>query len=340
MDKVEMVLLSGGSGTRLWPLSNGVRSKQFLKLLDAPGGGKESMVQRIYRQIRESKLPVNLSIVTSRAQRDPLINQLGGGVEIIAEPERRDTFPAIALAGQYLKLCKGCTGDTTVVVMPIDPYTEPKYFDAIKTMVEELKHTQADIVLMGIKPDGPSTKFGYIIPDKNAPDDRASRRVANFAEKPAKDKAAEYISCGALWNGGVFAFKLGYMDTIAGKYVKARNYDDVLAQYGSLPKISFDYEVVEKAKSVRVVKFDGLWSDLGTWGSLLVQTKKDLYGNGVIGNNVSLYDSHNCIVHTLDKKKVVIQGLDGYIIAEKDDKLLICKLSEEQRIKQFSESDK
>lgn len=332
MDKVEMVLLSGGSGTRLWPLSNGVRSKQFLKLLDAPGGGKESMVQRIYRQIRESKLPVNLSIVTSRAQRDPLINQLGGEVEIIAEPERRDTFPAIALAGQYLKICKGCSDDTTVVVMPIDPYTEPKYFDAIKTMVEELEHTQADIVLMGIKPDGPSTKFGYIIPDKNAPDDRASRKVANFAEKPAKDKAAEYISCGALWNGGVFAFKLGYIDAITGKYIKADKYDGVLARYGNLPKISFDYEVVENAKSVRVVKFDGLWSDLGTWESLCREI-----GQNCIGKVVADKSTENTNIINELSVPVVCMGVKNAVIAASPDGIFVGDKSKSAAIKECVE---
>lgn len=332
MDKVEMVLLSGGSGTRLWPLSNGVRSKQFLKLLDAPGGGKESMVQRIYRQIRESKLPVNLSIVTSRAQRDPLINQLGGEVEIIAEPERRDTFPAIALAGQYLKICKGCSDDTTVVVMPIDPYTEPKYFDAVKTMVEELEHTQADIVLMGIKPDGPSTKFGYIIPDKNAPDDRASRKVASFAEKPAKDKASEYIKCGAFWNGGVFAFKLGYIDAITGKYIKADKYDGVLARYGNLPKISFDYEVVENAKSVRVVKFDGLWSDLGTWESLCREI-----GQNCIGKVVADKSTENTNIINELSVPVVCMGVKNAVIAASPDGIFVGDKSKSAAIKECVE---
>ena len=260
---MQIILLCGGSGTRLWPLSNQTRSKQFIKLFKAPDGSSESMFQRVLRQIRQSGLNADINIATSQSQADSVIAQGGEGISLVREPSRRDTFPAIALASSYLATHKQIDRNEVVVVMPCDPYTEAGYFDAISAMAKAVESNLAEIVLMGIEPAGPSSKYGYIMPS-------AARggMVDYFIEKPDEAKAAALIADGALWNGGVFAFKLGYMLDIVAKYAGDTDFDHLCAGYDMLPKISFDYEVVEKARSVGVIKYSGAWKDLGTWASL------------------------------------------------------------------------
>lgn len=180
---MQLVLLSGGSGKRLWPLSNDARSKQFLPLLAAPNGGKESMIQRVVRQIREAELTSNITFVTNIVQRDSIINQLGEEVSVVTEPERRDTFPAIALVASYLEKEKACDKNEIVVIMPCDVYTESKYFTTIDKMVEVVEKNIADLVLMGINPTYPSEKFGYVVPNDKEVETNV-KMVSRFTEKP------------------------------------------------------------------------------------------------------------------------------------------------------------
>lgn len=245
--------LSGGSGVRLWPLSNGVRSKQFLELLPSPNGGVESMAQRISRQIAESGLNASITVSTNRIQRDNIEDQIGSTVDnIVVEPERRDTFPAIALAAAFLLFEKNASPDDVVAVLPIDPFTESDYFAKIAEAVEVVRSGAADLALLGVEPHCASSKFGYIVPQTT---DRGEtfRMVSHFEEKPQKEKAEQLIENGALWNAGVFVFRLGYVKKIAEKYVQAKSFENFRNKYAQLPKISFDYEVVEKAESVAVV---------------------------------------------------------------------------------------
>ena len=181
---MQLVLLSGGSGKRLWPLSNDARSKQFLPLLKSPDGGMESMIQRVVRQIRNSGLSGELTFATNAAQRDSIINQLGDSVSVVTEPERRDTFPAIALASGYLKLKKGCPDDEVVVIMPCDPFTEAGYFETIGRMVRCVEADVAELVLMGITPTYPSEKYGYVVPVTDHLMAEGSMAVSKFTEKP------------------------------------------------------------------------------------------------------------------------------------------------------------
>lgn len=183
---MQIILLSGGSGKRLWPLSNNARSKQFLPLLERPDGTSddatatkrlkgpqnatqsstmESMVQRVVRQIREAKLDASITLATNASQRDIIVNQLGEEIDMVLEPERRDTFPAIALAASYLSLSKDCKDDEVVIIMPCDPYTEAGYFETIRKMAQCVETNVADLVLMGIKPTYPSAKYGYVVPE-------------------------------------------------------------------------------------------------------------------------------------------------------------------------------
>lgn len=157
---MQLILLSGGSGKRLWPLSNNARSKQFLPLLEKEDGTFESMVQRVVRQAKDAKLTDNITLATNASQLDIITNQLGDTVSVVTEPERRDTFPAIALAASYLKFAKGCADDEVVVIMPCDPYTDAGYFETIGKMVECVRQNVADLVLMGIQPTCPSEKYG------------------------------------------------------------------------------------------------------------------------------------------------------------------------------------
>lgn len=189
---MKIILLSGGSGKRLWPLSNDARSKQFLKLLKAPNGEYESMMQRIARQISESNIEADITVATSITQYDSIINQLGQNVDVVTEPERRDTFPAIALSASYLIKEKGVDTDEVVVVMPSDLYVESGYFETISKMAKVVESHDVNIVLMGVTPTEPSTKFGYIVPSSQLDDDYIS--VERFTEKPNKATAQELIT--------------------------------------------------------------------------------------------------------------------------------------------------
>lgn len=257
---MNIILLSGGSGKRLWPLSNDIRSKQFIKLFKDDAGEYESMVQRVYRQITTVDAQAKVTIATSKTQVSAIHNQLGGGVGISVEPCRRDTFPAIALATAYLHDVQGVPEEEAVVVCPVDPYVEQDYFKALKDLGEQAAKGEANLVLMGIEPTYPSEKYGYIIPcgKENISD------VETFKEKPKEETARAYIKQGALWNGGVFAYKLKYVLDKAHELIDFIDYDDLYQKYETLEKISFDYAVVEKESKIQVMRFGGQWKDLGT----------------------------------------------------------------------------
>lgn len=327
---MQLVFLSGGSGKRLWPLSNNARSKQFLPLLEAPDGSMESMVQRVVRQAKEAQLDAQITFATNAAQRDSIINQLGDGVDIVAEPERRDTFPAIALAVSYLHFVKACPDDETVVVMPSDPYTELGYFHTISRMAQEVQHKVADLVLMGITPTYPSEKYGYIVPQKTADNTAQSFPVSRFTEKPTAVVAEELLREGALWNGGVFAFRLGYMMAIVRKYMQSSSFEDTFARYREFPKISFDYEVAEKATSVAVVPFTGKWKDLGTWNTLTEELSHEAIGNVLLGDA-------NENTHVINEMEVPVfcNGLKDTVVACSPDGILVCAKDKSETIKKY-----
>ena len=326
---MQIILLSGGSGKRLWPLSNNARSKQFLPLLQTPSGEVESMVQRVVRQIGESRLSGKITIATNSSQHDIIINQLGDNVDIVTEPERRDTFPAIALASGYLSMAKECSNDEVVVIMPCDPYTETEYFDVIADMVAAVERNEADMVLMGITPTYPSTKFGYVVP---VADDcgKSVLRVKRFTEKPDTKRAEELLAEGAFWNGGVFAFRLGYMVDILEKYIKAASFAELRSRYGELPKISFDYEVAEKAESVAVVPFNGKWKDLGTWNSLTEELSSTAIGNALLGEQAE--NTH--VINELGIP-VFCNGVKDIVVAGSPDGILVCGKECSENIKNY-----
>ena len=325
---MQLILLSGGSGKRLWPLSNDARSKQFLPLLASPDGGMESMIQRVVRQIREAQLTNNITFATNAVQRDSIINQLGEDVSVVTEPERRDTFPAIALAASYLAKEKKCDSDEIIVVMPCDVYTESRYFTTISKMVETVKNNVADLVLMGIAPTYPSEKFGYVVPKKAKEN---VKMVERFTEKPNEEKAKQLLEQGAYWNGGVFAFRLGYMMNIVDQYLKTNTFQETHKRYAEFPKISFDYEVAEKAESVAVVPFAGEWKDLGTWNALCEELPSTHIGNVMMGDN-------NENTHAVNELGIPVfcNGLKDVIVAASPDGIMICDKQDSEKIKDYA----
>lgn len=340
---MQLVLLSGGSGKRLWPLSNNARSKQFLPLLEKEDGTMESMVQRVVRQARLANLTNEITLATNASQQDIIVNQLGDSVNLVTEPERRDTFPAIALAASYLKLAKQCADDEVVVIMPCDPYTELGYFETIGKMVECVKANVADLVLMGIQPTYPSEKYGYVVPTSQVSEGfNGFQMVSRFTEKPTVEKAKELLAQNAYWNGGVFAFHLGYMLDIVEKFVDIRGnscskeeitFESIRARYSEFPKISFDYEVAEKAESVAVVSFNGEWKDLGTWNTLTDELHKPVIGNAVMGAHCE--NTH--VINEL-QNPIFVDGLKDVVVAACPDGILVCNKEHSEEIKKSVEN--
>ena len=326
---MNIVLLSGGSGKRLWPLSNDIRSKQFIKIFKKEDGSYESMVQRVYRQIKKVDKDATVTIATSKAQVSSIHNQLGEDVGISIEPCRRDTFPAIALATAYLVDVKGVDPNESVVVCPVDPYVDDDYFEAIKALSEQADRGEANLVLMGIEPTYPSEKYGYIIP-KDAEDVSI---VDTFKEKPTADVAAQYISQGALWNGGVFAYKLSYVLNKAHELIDFTDYNDLFAKYDTLTKISFDYAVVEKEKKIQVMRFNGEWKDLGTWNTLTEAMEENVVGKGILNDKCK--GVH--IVNEMDVP-VLAMGLTDVVISASPEGILVSDKEQSSYIKPFVDS--
>lgn len=315
---MHLVLLSGGSGKRLWPLSNEIRSKQFIKIFPDGNGGYESMVQRVYRQIRSVDSTGSVTIATSKTQVSAIRNQLGDDVGVCVEPCRRDTFPAIALATAYLHHVKGVGLDEAVVVCPVDPYVNEDYFAALKKLAELAEKDGANLSLLGIEPTEPSEKYGYIIPDGK----ETVSRVSTFKEKPDVETAKGYLAQGALWNGGVFAYKLGYVLNRAHELIDFTDYHDLLAKYAELTKISFDYAVVEHEKSIQVLRFAGQWVDLGSWSTLTEAMGQTSVGDVRMNDaceNVHVINELNVPVLCMGLKNLVVTASpDGILVSDKE----------------------
>lgn len=322
---MNIVLLSGGSGKRLWPLSNDIRSKQFIKIFKT-AEGYESMVQRVYRQITEVDKNASVTIATSKTQVSSIHNQLGEAVGVCVEPCRRDTFPAIALATAYLHDVKGVGLEEPVVVCPVDPYVDNDYFEALKKLSGLAAEGAANLSLMGIEPTYPSEKYGYIIPETADP----VSRVKTFKEKPDAATAQEYIRQGALWNGGVFAYKLRYVLERAHELIDFADYRDLYAKYEGLKKISFDYAVVEKEPNIQVMRFAGQWKDMGTWNTLTEAMADASIGKAILNENCDN-------VHVLNELDVPVlcMGLKDVVVSASAEGILVSDKEESSRIKPY-----
>ena len=310
---MNIILLSGGSGKRLWPLSNDIRSKQFIKIFKTENG-YQSMVQRIYGQIKATDPDATVTIATSKSQVSEIHNQLGEEVGISVEPCRRDTFAAIALATAYLHDVKGVPEEEAVVVCPVDPYVDAAYFQCVNNLYEEAAKGKKNLVLMGIEPTYPSEKYGYIKPTADG--------SWGFTEKPTEEKAKEYIAAGALWNGGVFAYKLSYVLNKAKELLGTSDYSELFSGYDQLKKISFDYAVVEQETSIDVLKYAGQWKDLGTWNTLTEAMEENVVGDGILNEaceNVHVVNELGIPVLAMGLKDVVISASpEGILVSDKE----------------------
>ncbi|EMK2596050.1 sugar phosphate nucleotidyltransferase [Bacillus cereus group sp. MYBK65-1] len=326
---MKLILLSGGSGKRLWPLSNDSRSKQFLKVLKNENDEMQSMVQRVWGQLTSLGIENDAVIATSKSQVDMINSQLGNDVPIIIEPERRDTFPAIALAASYLYSKEHVDLDEVVGVLPVDPYVENSFFERLLDLEKALNSSNADLGLMGVTPTYPSEKYGYIVPDIEESTQELIQ-VSHFKEKPAATEAEELLKQNALWNSGVFAFKLDKIISLLDQKGLPVQYDVLVQRYASLPKISFDYEVVEKTENIIALPYNGSWKDLGTWNTLTEEMGMNILGKG----NMGIECEQNHIINELDIP-VSVLGLSNIIVAASPDGILVSEKDASPRVKEL-----
>lgn len=327
---MNIILLSGGSGKRLWPLSNTIRSKQFIKIFKKKEGSiddkYESMVQRMYRQIRKIDSEARITIATSKAQISSIHNQLGEDVNLSIEPCRRDTFPAIALATSYFQDVLGISEDEPVVVCPVDPYVGEDYFRALRELGKQADKGEANLVLLGIEPTYPSEKYGYILPEGN----EEINYVSSFKEKPEAEVAESYIKQGALWNAGVFAYKIKYVLDKAHQIIDFKDYRDLYSKYDALTNISFDYAVVENEDKIQVMRFSGEWKDLGTWNTLTEAMEENIIGDAMLNERCAN-------VHIINEIGVPIlaMGLQDVVISASPEGILVSDKEQSSYIKPF-----
>ena len=327
--EMQIVLLSGGAGKRLWPLSNDLYSKQFLRLLKREDGTCESMIQRVCRQVQCVAPHVPITVATAQEQTSLIRRQLGVEVDISIEPCRRDTFPAIALVSAYLHEVQGVPLDEAVAICPADPYVDGDYFRAVLRLLEEAEREgSANLVLMGIEPTYPSEKYGYIIP---ASQEKQSM-VRSFKEKPDKQAAEKYIAQGALWNSGVFAFKLGYALDKARELLNYTGYEELFGRYEELSKISFDYAVVEKEENIAVQRYSGTWLDIGTWNTLAEVMPE--YSIGRVTMDETCNNVH--VVNTLPMP-VLCMGLKDVVVAASPEGILVSDKQRSSAMKPYAE---
>ena len=343
--------MAGGVGSRFWPMSTEECPKQFIDVL----GVGSSLLQLTYQRFRGICDPKNVWVVTNQRYADIISRQLPDVPKsnILLEPCRRNTAPCIAYVSWRIK---AQNPKANIVVTPSDHIVtnEDEFRRVITSCMKFTSETDA-IVTLGMKPNRPETGYGYIQADlsSSSPRNKEIFRVDSFREKPDLQTAKAYIQQSSyFWNAGIFIWSVGTIVNAFRIYQPSMSkiFESLLPIYGTpeeqsaidkcypeCQNISVDYAIMEKVEEIFVCPADFGWSDLGTWGSLLMHTKHDLYGNSLIGNHISVFDSHNCIIHATEATKVVVQGLDDCIVAMKDGTLLVCKLSEEQRIKQFSE---
>ena len=325
------VLLSGGSGKRLWPLSSDARPKQFLKLVNKENNSMDycSMLQRVWEQLEEAGMAKNTVITTSESQTELVYSQVKPK-GIIVEPEARDTFPAVMLSCAYLHSHIGANSEDYVAFLPVDPYTVQKYFQAIQQLENTVKKTKAEVGLLGVVPTFPAEKYGYILPKEEKED---YIEVKGFTEKPSQEKAEELLEQNALWNCGVFCVKIGNMLQKASEYDVAQDYEGMCQQYQKLPKISFDYEVLQKANHLVAVKFEGFWKDLGTWDAMAEQMNTDTKGYVIMDD--TCMDTQ--VINELEIP-LTVMGAKNMVIVASQDGILVTDKNEAARVKEVTAS--
>jgi len=349
MDNNYCIIMAGGVGSRFWPLSRHARPKQFLDIL----GTGRTLIQQTFDRYKKI-IPVgNFFVVTCTEYKNFVLEQLPelGENQLLLEPFRRNTAPCLAYATYKIK---SQNPNANLVVAPSDHLIlkEEEFLQQIIAGLDYAKDNNA-LLTLGIRPNRPETGYGYIqVKNREEFKDFDNLyKVKTFTEKPDKEMAEIFIESGEFfWNSGIFigslvsivsAFETHLNDiaSIFVKGIKLYNTEDevhfINKIYSECRGISIDYGIMEKAQNVYVLTADFGWSDLGTWDSLYENKDKDTEGNVTNGENVLMYNTKNCIVKILDEKVAVLQGLDGYIIAESNDTIMICRREDEHQIKQF-----
>lgn len=333
---MKIILLCGGSGHRLWPFSQATCPKPFLKLLPplTPNGTPMSMLERIWSQLEIANLTSQTLIATSSSQVSLIKEQLSPSIPLIVEPSCRDTYPALLLASLYCYCHENTKADDIILVMPVDTYAEQDFFLELTRLEEMLKLSNADLALMGITPTHPSEKYGYILP-KNPSQNHPSisyQKIDTFVEKPSTVDAQKLIEQGALWNSGILAFKMGFVLEHLQRFSLPLSYETLLTHYDTLPKISFDYQVVEKTLDKILIAYSGIWKDLGTWDTLT-----EILPDTIMGNASMSHDCEN--VHVLSTLPIPIKvlGLSNLIVAATPNGILIADKSQSTRVKNFGD---
>lgn len=327
---MNIVLLSGGSGNRLWPLSTPENSKQFLKILKTDDGKAESMLQRVFAQIHRVDPGAVVTVATSADQAAEIHRQLGESIRISIEPDKKDTFPAIALASAYLVDVLQIDPEETVAFCPVDPFADDSFFATIRDACAYISSVQEHLMLLGITPTAPLEKYGYIVPKT----ENDISLVASFKEKPDKKNAQRYINNGALWNAGVFVFKLSYILKRAHELIDFSDYYDLFQKYHTLERISFDYAVVEHEKDILVKRYNGAWSDIGTWDALTATMDTHFVGKAVSDH------PENVFVINETEKPIIVLGLENVVVSATDSGIIVSDIQASHKIKPYVDQAK
>lgn len=277
------ILLCGGSGQRLWPLSGEIRSKMFLDLLPAPDGGTESMLGRVCRQLTQAGLGGSALFVTHKDQQALVGRYTGSAYPVIGEPYKRGTFTAAALGVLHLYTTGKAKPEDTIGVAPADMFADDDFFQLFHQFAGVLTASGAELALLGTRPAHPSDQYGYIVPGEAASGGYAP--VISFEEKPGRTRAEELIGRQALWNCGVFAFRLSFMLSQLAQMGLPAEVDAFTCLYAGLPVRSFDKEIAERCSRAVVLKHEGRWGDLGSWSALSEELQQPVTGQGGIWGN-------------------------------------------------------
>lgn len=319
---MKVLLLSGGSGQNLWPLSNDVRSKQFIKLFQHEDN-EESLLQRIYRQLHHCDNDAFCAIATSKPQVSTIQNQLGHDVVLSVEPSRKDTFAAIALACEYLQYNDLADKDETILVCPVDLYVEDTFFETVFALDTIIQDHRAKLCLIGIEPQGYSTKYGYI-----ERDDQDTFKA--FHSRVGENIAKSLVEEGALWNSGIYAFRLGYLLEKAKDYLHYQDYIDLYKHYNNIKPISFDDAIVSKEESIQVIPYEGNWLDIGSWDAFSTIMEENVIGKGIVGDsctNVQIVNELNI--------PIVALGLNDSVISASSQGILVTSKKDSENIKPY-----
>lgn len=343
------VIMAGGIGARFWPMSRTNRPKQFIDIL----GTGETLIQRTYKRFKKIVPSQNILIVTNEIYEELVKSQLPEvpSENILLEPDMRNTAPCIAYANHKIA---SVNPDAVIVVAPSDHMIlDEDQFAANISVAFQAARENPWLLTLGIKPTRPDTGYGYIQFDEAAEETGFPNlhKVKTFTEKPNLELAEKFLASGDfLWNAGIFIWSLQtiqaafeeFLEDInelfsegAGIYNTEKEKDFIRRVYSACRKISIDYGIMEKASNVYVLTADFRWTDLGTWGSLFDTLPHDPYNNAIVGDEVFIYNSSNCMIHSPKDKIIVLQGLHDYIVVETKDALLICRKEDEQEIRKF-----